>query len=115
MPITAHHAREEVSIRAPAWGATQVMPCGFGRTKVSIRAPAWGATSVVYPPRRRGGFNSRSRVGSDQSITNPPINKSVSIRAPAWGATDDLDGVLAEATFQFALPRGERPEHGCFQ
>jgi len=61
----------EVSIHAPAWGATRLpregcAPAGFQSTRprgarlghvddfafqvaVSIHAPAWGATSVVMP------------------------------------------------------------------
>ena len=57
--------------------------------QVSIHAPAWGAT------RRRSArrwwtarFNSRSRVGSDNNAGHAPIDFGhVSIHAPAWGAT----------------------------
>ena len=56
----------EVSIRAPAWGATTIQMVRERAIKVSIRAPAWGATterqSCKQPSR---SFNSRSRVGSD--------------------------------------------------
>ena len=102
-----------VSIRAPAWGATQVADEDGAVFGVSIRAPAWGATyagvvdNVEWPfqfalPRgeRRtlqrqpqpfgGGVNSRSRVGATCS---PLISCGVT-------------------TFQFALPRGERRRLG---
>ena len=36
-----------VSIRAPAWGATFVIPFFRRRHGVSIRAPAWGATAIM--------------------------------------------------------------------
>ncbi len=56
----------DVSIRAPAWGATRETHPGDRGGDVSIRAPAWGATSrprhLVRVPHR---FNPRSRVGSD--------------------------------------------------
>ena len=56
----------EVSIRAPAWGATQFSPKWRRLRYVSIRAPAWGATwhtKSLYVIKQ--GFNSRSRMGSD--------------------------------------------------
>ena len=59
--------KPKVSIRAPAWGETVR---GFGGRfwlVVSIRAPAWGATWLLaLVQARQGGFNSRSRVGSDR-------------------------------------------------
>ena len=61
---------QQVSIRAPAWGATKVGTGGQGGSGVSIRAPAWGATR-------------RCRVMC--------FLKGVSIRAPAWGATRGRD------------------------
>ena len=60
-------ALPEVSIHAPAWGATLLTNCGHaGLHVVSIHAPAWGAT----------------RTGSLRRSLRP-----VSIHAPAWGAT----------------------------
>ena len=56
----------DVSIRAPAWGATKAARGKDGVTDVSIRAPAWGATIDREIRQRRN---------------------HVSIRAPAWGAT----------------------------
>ena len=56
----------EVSIRAPAWGATAVVMPGDDAFHVSIRAPAWGAT---------------------QGLARRSYSWLVSIRAPAWGAT----------------------------
>ena len=107
--------RLNVSIHAPAWGATLADSAGIGVLHVSIHAPAWGATS---PPTttsapspsfnsrsrvgsdrrsgrfcgRRAGFNSRSRVGSD---TRPPAPPKPRRR------------------FQFTLPRGERQSVFC--
>ena len=79
----------DVSIHAPAWGATGAPPgartrsagfnprtrvgcdgnlCGLrrGLAHVSIHAPAWGATrSIRSPSRSRSSFNPRTRVGCD--------------------------------------------------
>ena len=56
--------------------------------QVSIRAPAWGATGAAHPlASAQDGFNSRSRVGSDDSVVAAGNVVVVSIRAPAWGAT----------------------------
>ena len=76
-----------VSIHAPAWGATASIAMQCDRASVSIHAPAWGATSVNWP-RRGTGFDPRARMGRDPgrwSIAN--AIEAVSIHAPAWGAT----------------------------
>ena len=62
---------DEVSIHAPAWGATQPFGLPVDPLGVSIHAPAWGATSSEahpYPTPLR--FNPRARVGRD----NLPLN-----------------------------------------
>ena len=79
---------KEISIHAPARGATHVATNLTNGAKISIHAPARGATvrgkasDPAYPD-----FNPRSREGSD---VNPGI----------W---QNLD-----AGFQSTLPRGER-------
>ena len=78
----------EISIHAPAWGATKVRHDSGRHTGISIHAPAWGATitktlmaatkgfqstlprgerpSAALPvPDAIAYFNPRSRVGSD--------------------------------------------------
>ncbi len=101
-------------------------------SRVSIRAPAWGATQATLNNRRGWrSFNSRSRMGSDPQVAQRIQHRRVSIRAPAWGATFGeqvfrvRQGVSIRApawgatcvsvtarpvhpTFQFALPHGER-------
>ena len=93
---------------------------------VSIRAPAWGATSLIpYCGRSPERFNPRPRVGGDrpgcamESFQSAPprggrreatrssfnhawgaTRQQVSIRAPAWGAT-------------IRPPRGGRPGRGA--
>ena len=56
----------QVSIHAPAWGATVCRVHDPVEAIVSIHAPAWGATVC--------------RV-------HDPVEAIVSIHAPAWGAT----------------------------
>ena len=57
-------------------------------TDVSIHAPAWGATKVPSGPREGiAGFNPRTRVGCDVRHDGTSSQKQVSIHAPAWGAT----------------------------
>ncbi len=60
----------DVSIHAPAWGATDNRGEYAEGRSVSIHAPAWGAT--------------RPRTGT-------PAARLVSIHAPAWGATCATD------------------------
>ena len=99
-----------VSIHAPAWGATAVDNDPTLLTAVSIHAPAWGATPACcvaapicycFNPRARVGrdqfqcrhrfvidsFNPRARVGRDLLRPCASRNPTVSIHAPAWGAT----------------------------
>ena len=78
----------QVSIRAPAWGATEraghdarIDHSFNSRSRVgSDSTRCAGSTS-------RRSFNSRSRVGSDLGAEVRPKGVQVSIRAPAWGAT----------------------------
>ena len=102
-------AAADVSIHAPAWGATgtrrnlptrrlfqftrprgarQAGCCLSDNVRlVSIHAPAWGATREAHTRRRDDG---------------------VSIHAPAWGATPEGVCVRAYDEFQFTRPRGAR-------
>ncbi len=83
-------ARLDVSIHAPARGAT-VVPALIGQDGVvSIHAPARGATRQPHGGRHAlRGFNPRSRAGSDGGRV---------ARGERAGA------------FQSTLPRGERPK-----
>ena len=77
---------------------------------VSIHAPAWGATSTPTAPSspsRSFQFTlPRGERQGDQA--NHPVTHPVSIHAPAWGATRPGDGPRPDPRFQFTLPRGER-------
>ncbi len=102
---------ENVSIHAPAWGATYKPMQSNADFLVSIHAPAWGATCrTASGEPYLSSFNPRSRVGSDSGlipvfVSNNPFQSTlprgerhfrniqrcqgqyVSIHAPAWGAT----------------------------
>ena len=64
-----HGMAVDVSIHAPAWGATPSLVIHWILTYVSIHAPAWGATrdSLEGQPRSNR-FNPRARVGRDLLI-----------------------------------------------
>ena len=120
-----------VSIHAPAWGATGLREECAVRGDVSIHAPAWGATDFrAFFAQNKQSFNSRSRMGSDESMCQylalpsvsihapawgatgePAVGAGavgVSIHAPAWGATPSCSGCRSRMEFQFTLPHGER-------
>ena len=79
----------EVSIHAPAWGATGFDRMGGNSGYVSIHAPAWGATVrsiFFFIPHIL--FQSTLPHGERlNSIQEPDRLQEVSIHAPAWGAT----------------------------
>ena len=89
---------EDISIHAPAWGATEDYDNQEFDWTISIHAPAWGATLT---PSGIGGvgidFNSRPRVGGDRETRQPVELVNISIHAPAWGATNYIPGAQANA------------------
>ena len=67
-PLEVIHTRFDldVSIHAPAWGATHIDHLHVPGRGVSIHAPAWGATPCASLFRRlNSSFNPRARVGRD--------------------------------------------------
>ena len=101
----------DVSIRAPAWGATNHLPSLSLNSNVSIRAPAWGATFADkhHQPYYKG-FNSRSRMGSDCGRAKGR-GRWRGFNSRSRMGSDQLRGHTANHAnqFQFALPHGERP------
>ena len=86
-----HPASSDISIHAPAKGATINFLCCCNSAGISIHAPAKGATrSSCFGLRYISNFNPRSRKGSDR------ITFQTSTRYPA---------------FQSTLPQRERPNH----
>jgi len=79
---------------------------------VSIHAPAWGATMFfVSFTDGKMCFNPRARVGRDLDIAVELLQGiDVSIHAPAWGATFRLIREQHRYIwFQSTRPRGARP------
>ena len=104
----------EVSIHAPAWGATfGGGGCDTARRSFNSRSRMGSDTHRAVRNAPASCFNSRSRVGSDRVRACSPLSAGVSIHAPAWGATRHvrLHGRNLGG-FQFTLPRGERPADG---
>ncbi len=128
----AHGAGDEdVSIHAPARGATACWDAYERQTIVSIHAPVRGATAVASTPtsgtrfqstRPRGarlatygassvamGFNPRAREGRDEAaISNSPQSWSFQSTRPR-GARQKTRGRLTRiCQFQSTRPRGAR-------
>ena len=121
----------EVSIHAPARGATHPRHLHAVEELVSIHAPARGATIQSAPIRNgekfqstppRGGrptdasrsgarccFNPRPRAGGDASPRPSNTHEGVSIHAPARGATYPRRTFKVTHKFQSTPPRGGRP------
>ena len=123
----------DISIHAPARGATAHSRIILMSLSISIHAPARGATWVQARRRwHRPDFNPRSRTGSDSGYQKLWNCWDISIHAPARGATnrhqcrqfpsiyfnprsrtgsDVGQGwhVLPPTKFQSTLPHGERP------
>ena len=126
----------EVSIRAPAWGATSLSlrnPCccsvfqsapphggrPLGTSKIAFfcrfqSAPPHGgrrAATGAYFDSSGNCFNPRPRMGGDDKIKVATLaTADVSIRAPAWGATKWNGKCTSALRFQSAPPHGGRPE-----
>ena len=96
-------------------GARRILQIRCKETvNVSIHAPAWGATKIspLKMPTRTS-FNPRARMGRDldlSGVSSPP--SIVSIHAPAWGATlQSPPDVIKRYEFQSTRPHGAR--RGC--
>ena len=103
----------EISIRAPAKGATILSILFFPFYDISIRAPAKGATNCAWATEwSEWNFNPRSREGSDC------LNRSISLTLipfqsalPRRERPEEWQAVDALAKFQSALPRRERQKN----
>ncbi len=99
-----------VSIHAPAWGATDSDPDLSWLVTVSIHAPAWGATCAFRWRRvTLPCFNPRTRMGCDPEGIELLVSRDgVSIHAPAWGATFAPRLLGIWFVFQSTHPHGVR-------
>ena len=123
---------QDVSIHAPAWGATVAPDVTGVLAKVSIHAPAWGATwhprpvatgpsfqfTLPHGERHDAGvcpaslcsFNSRSRMGSDAIPAEcAALRSSFNSRSRMGSDATQTPGPNRSPKFQFTLPHGERP------
>jgi len=100
-----------VSIHAPAWGATREFVCVLFDDGVSIHAPAWGATACV--PRNfehRCGFNPRARMGRDTSFgATKKRSRCFNPRARMGRDGPNSISEKARCEFQSTRPHGARP------
>ena len=87
-----------ISIHAPAKGATLSTADVAYFAPISIHAPAKGATAVPqFPIFHLHYFNPRSREGSDRAVLLILQHQTISIHAPAKGATDDAVKAAVDA------------------
>ena len=103
----------EVSIHAPAWGATLAHSGGAAELfNVSIHAPAWGATALArlaFSAIRR--FNPRARVGRDAGTAEIIIAKQRFQSTRPRGARLYAKRLnVPPSEFQSTRPRGARPK-----
>mgnify|MGYP007050170369 FL=1 len=86
-----HEASLNVSIHAPAWGATAMMLLLTVRPSRFNPRPRMGGDSIrrsSTSASQHSRFNPRPRMGGDLIFHIMPIEEFfVSIHAPAWGAT----------------------------
>ena len=85
--------QSDISIHAPARGATPLSWGGVQEMSISIHAPARGATvRCRFPTTATAYFNPRPREGGDRRKNHRLCAKIISIHAPARGATTTLKG-----------------------
>ena len=102
---------EEVSIHAPAWGATGIVSPDTQTQLVSIHAPAWGATffEFIHKSIAHAFQSTRPRGARQETPYDEVAQVVVSIHAPAWGATRQfIFNQLFDRAFQSTRPRGAR-------
>ena len=101
---------QDISIHAPAKGATSLCCCQAVCCAISIHAPAKGATQSRRK-RAEGDLFQSTLPRRERPDAAAPIlaGKNISIHAPAKGATHRRDWVRGNSKkFQSTLPRRER-------
>ena len=120
-----YHIEDDISIHAPAWGATaqksiyEPLSSDFnprarvGRdvmiARVVVLQPQFqstrprGARQHTYHNQKAylANFNPRARVGRDNCNARYTTKSGISIHAPAWGAT--AAGVLDDVAAQISI------------
>ena len=101
----------QISIHAPAKGATIIAIFVFRRSSISIHAPAKGATTIVQSNVIIIGISIHAPAkGATQGDVLTNLQNVISIHAPAKGATYVCDNALIkDLIFQSTHPRRVRP------
>ena len=98
-----------ISILAPAWGASHLHQQGLARRPISILAPAWGASYRVCPDCGAHLISILAPAwGASDRGAAAHAGRDISILAPAWGASHVLRIKAQPEIFQFSPPRGGR-------
>ncbi len=108
---------DEVSIRAPARGATRLAAAGLRLSPAGFdpRPRTGGDSRHTCRNGDRGRFDPRPRTGGDLWIGMLAImHEAVSIRAPARGATALAGEVVQRFEFRSAPPHGGRRSAGAW-
>ena len=113
----------EISIRAPAWGATSEAQRRALPERVSIRAPAWGATCIVWMASTMLSFQSTRPRGARPSPRNvrpcPLLFQSTRPRgarlSPNWTNTNysTKQSYIQAATKLTKITRPAVPQFCC--
>ena len=101
---------DDVSIHAPARGATRAVKAVAWTALVSIHAPARGATEAqgLAEQLQHVSIHAPAR-GATETILQAGFARVVSIHAPARGATWEQVDLASGLLFQSTPPRGGRP------
>ena len=99
-----------ISIHAPAWGATGTCVFFFQILDISIHAPAWGATLhyLCFICKKCISIHAPAWGATCTSAISSWIF-FISIHAPAWGATQSTIRSAQKSEFQSTHPHGVRP------
>ncbi len=100
----------EVSIHAPARGATWQRPTPEDFHNVSIHAPARGATATCGKSRAALSFNSRAREGRDLNTVMDMREHRFQFTRPRGARRIAAREHKPKGKFQFTRPRGARHE-----
>ena len=81
---------KEISIHAPARGATFWLTNGFSKSVFQSTLPRGERRGSITKVTEFGDFNPRSREGSDGILCGVSNKQAISIHAPARGATNSF-------------------------
>ena len=108
-PSRHHHLDQSYFNPRSRMGSDPSGVDGFTRLQISIHAPAWGATAVPSSCPSTRTFQSTLPHGERPATpVSRPSCASISIHAPAWGATIVSYRCRILVSFQSTLPHGER-------